>query len=472
MQIGETIREKLRIREKAITAACLFPEGLEWTSIRARQEGNETVEQSNSPFPVTLEEMEGFQLSEELRESLEGDLTVSIRSSELLMRIMEFPTSDPEEIAGMVNFQVDKFSPFPLDQLAVSNEILRETDTETENSALVLMVAVKHESIDAIGDLFAHKGIHIHSIDVRILGWLHLLEKDAQLSGSDCEIVVIDDGLDYVLAILADKIPVVFRALPAPAEESSRAAELAEEIEYTLTTLDTDHDLPAPTSLNIWNVSGFPVATVADLKTRTGLAVHQNSLATLPPLSEGIIDRAINKTSRIELIPREWIEHQRIMRLKKKFIISSSVMGAIWLAFMLLFTIVYQTRAFSLRRVQKKEASLAPAANRAIENRQKLRALKGYADRSDSALECLREVTVLLPPGDIEFVAFNYNKNKGVTLRGTAESKELVYAYTDALSDSELFEQLKDERIDTKVNKGVERAIFSANLVLSSEEDE
>jgi hypothetical protein len=462
------LREKMRLRDKIMTAACLFPEGLEWTSIKIRQEGNETVDQSRSPFPLSMEEMEEFHLDEALREKLEGDLSVAIRSSELLMRTMEFPTADPDEIASMVSFQVDKFSPFPLEQLAISHEILKQD----ENSALVLMVAVKHERIDAVGDLFAHKGVHIHSIDVRMLGWLHLLEQEDHLAGTPCELVVIHDGLDYVLAVLENKIPIAFRSLPLPETEKDLAAELADEISYTLTTLDADYDLPAPTAIDIWYADEFKASTLEDLHIRTKLDIGQHDLATLPPLSQGIIDRTLSKESRIELIPREWIEHQRIMELKRKFILSSSVMGAIWLALMLVFTVVYQTRAFALRSVQKKEAALAPAANKAIENRQKLRALKGYADRSESALECLREATLLLPPGDIEFVAFNYSRNKGLSLRGTAENKDMVYQYTDALSDSDLFEQLKDERIDTKVTKGVERAIFSANLVLSSQEDD
>ncbi len=460
---------KMRIRDKIITAACLTPDSLEWTSLKLKQDGNQTVEQSSMPFAFTDADMPTLQrLSEEIHGRLEGDLTVSIRTSELLMRTMEFPTSDPAEIASMAAFQIDKYSPFPLDQLAVSQEIIRET----ENGALVLMVAVKHESIDAIGDLFAHKGVHIHSIDARILGWVHLLEKGGHLTGAKCEILVIDDGMDYSLVILNENAPIAFRSLPAPKEEQDLAEELAHEISYTLTTLDAEYDLPAPAAIDFWNYTGLSGSVVSTLRTASGLAVREYDLSTLPPLSEGIIDRTVHRKSRIELIPREWIEHQKRIQMKRMFLVSASVIGALWLSIMLVLTIVYEVRAVSLKKVQKQEAALAPIANKAIQNHQKLKALKGYADRSDSALECLREVTRLLPAGDIEFVAFNYNQNKAVTLRGTAESQELVYEYGDALADSKLFTQLKDERVSTKATRGEERAIFSVNLVLPSSEDE
>lgn len=462
----------MQIRDKFITSACLIPDGIEWTTLKLKQDGNETVEQSCLPCPATEPgeepgDMASLQLSDEVRERLSGDLTVSIRTSELLMRTMEFPTTDPDEIENMVGFQIDKASPFPLDQLAVSHEIIRKT----ENNALVLMVAAKHKCIDAIGDLFAHKGVHIHSIDARILGWLSLLEKGGHLTGNGSEILIVDDGIDYAMAVLSDGAPVTFRSLPVPENEEALADELASEISYTLTTLDSEHDLPAPTAIDFWNLSELSASVVSALRSKTGLAVRQNRLSSLPPLSEGIIERTLHKKSRIELIPREWVEHERKQRLKKRFLIGASAIGAVWLTILLIFTMIYQTRAMALRRVQEEEASLAPLADQAIENRKKLKALKRYADRSDSALECLREVTDLLPAGDIEFVSYNYDKNKGVRLRGTAETDDIVYDYFDSLADSKLFVRLKDQRINTKVTKGLQRAVFSANLMLPSEEE-
>ncbi len=463
----------MQIRDKIITAACLTPDGIEWTKLKVKQDGNETIAQ-DSLACATAEPVEGgsaltgLQLSDEVREQLEGDLTVSIRTSELIMRTMEFPTTEPEEIASMVDFQIDKVSPFPLDQLAVSHEILQTAETGSR----VLMVAVKHECIDDIGDTFALKGVHIHSIDARILGWLELLNKNEQLSADACEILIVDDGIDFTLVALCNGIPLAFRALPSPAEQKDPAKELSVEVGYTLTTLDAEQDLPDFTAIRIWSLSEWPEETLATLGSETGLTATRHSLLDLPPLSEGIIERTLHRNSRIELIPREWIDLQKLKRLKRRFLISSSVIGAVWLMLMLIFTVVYQTRAIALKRVQKKEASLAPSANEAMQNRQKLRALKSYADRSDSALECLREVTRLLPPGDIEFVSYNYNKDKGVTLRGTADGDSTVYELFDALGDSEQFVELTGQRINTQMTKGVQRAIFSVNLTLSSEEND
>ena len=465
----------MRIRDKTITAACLTRDAMEWTSLNIKQEETELVGHGSLPMEHPMESstseaavITAAQLPDDIGELLTGDLTVSIRTSELLMRTMEFPTADPAEIASMVGFQIDKVSPFPLDQLAVSHEILKQT----ENGALVLMVAAKRDCIDDIGDVFQQKGLHIHSMDARVLGWLHLLGNEGHLEGTGCEILIIDDEVDFALVFLSEGLPVAVRSLHAKISDAGIVEELAHEIGYTLTMLDAEHDLPAPSSIAIWSLYQVPPEVRTHLKDKSGLAIQCHDLTTLPPLSSGIIARALHSDNRIELIPREWVEHDKNMRLRKKFVLISAAIAAVWLVFVLAFTGIYETRAIKLNRIQKRADAIAPAAATAFENREKLKALKLYTDRSSSALECLREVTRLLPPGDIEFASFNYNKGKGVTIRGSAEADDAVYDFFNSLTDSPLFEQLKDQSVNTRNTKDAQRSVFSATLILPSGEDD
>ena len=464
----------IRMRDKIITAGCLTRNGIEWTSLKIKQEETERVGHGFLPMEYPAEgnadetTVTAAQLPDDIAEQLTGDLTVSIRTSELLMRAMEFPTADPGEIASMTGFQIDKVSPFPLDQLAVSHEILKQT----ENGALVLMVAARRDCIDDIGDIFQQKGLHIHSMDARVLGWLHLLESEGHLDGTGCEILIIDDEVDFALLVLSDGLPISFRSLHAKISDDGIVDELAHELGYTLTTLDAEHDLPAPSAITIWSLHTVPPDVCDHLKEKSGLAIQCHDLAALPPLSSGIIARALRSDNRIELIPREWIEHEKNKRLQKKFTLISAAIVAVWLAFVLIFTVIYQTRSIKLNRIQKRADAIAPNAAKAFENREKLKALKIYTDRSSSALECLREVTSLLPPGDIEFASFNYNKGKGVTIRGSAEADDSVYDFYNSLTDSPLFVQLKDQSVNTRTAKGIQRSVFSATLILPSGEDD
>ena len=461
----------MRIRDKIITAACRTDDGIEWTSFKIKPEEMECIQQESRVIPLPADITDAADLATALPPhlggSIQGSVTVALRTAELLMRTMEFPTTDPSEIADMVGFQVDKISPFPTDQLAISHEIVEQT----EDTALVLMVAAKRSVIDDIGDEFKNHGVVIHSIDVRVLGWLQLLRDQDKISEESCEIYIINDGIELALVVLENGCPIAFRTLHAELDDMNVVEELTYEIGYTLTMLDSEHALPDPSSIQFWSFNTVPASLRTKLAEKTGLTVDHHDLAELPPLSEGIIRRTLAPQQQVELIPREWVELQQRRELRKKFTLLSGAVSAAWLSILLIFFVIYKTRDIKLNNTQERADEIAPAAKIALENRQKLKTLKVYTDRSDSSLECLREITALLPDGDIEFVSYNYKKDKGITLRGTAENDDLVYDFFGKLTASTLFSELKDESVNTKTTKGQSRAVFSATLMLTSEED-
>jgi hypothetical protein len=401
-------------------------------------------------------------------EQLPGDITIALRTSELLLRIMDLPSRDRKEIADMVGFQIDKISPFPQEHLAVSNEVLQEG----EEASRILMAAAKRRGIDALGEAFEGRGVRIHSIDARILGWMRLLVDEGHVSEEACEIFIIDDGLDCSLAVVTSGIPVVIRMLDAREIDENTAEALVSEISYTLTTLETERNLPAPSAIQYWSRGALAADTRGRLSEKIGLPVHHHPLDSLPPLSEGILRRNTFLSNRVDLVPPEWIElHERRLMMRKFTKIAAGITLA-WLAVMLVFHGVFKVRDVQMQRVEKRLAAIEPDARTALENRQKLNALKVYTDRTDSALECLREVTRLLPADDINFGSYNYKKGKGVTLRGTAEKDSSVYDFFEALTGSDLFEQLSDQSVNARIVRGVRNTVFSATLVLPAEEDE
>jgi hypothetical protein len=468
-RIGE--KAPVKMREKTATAVCRTETGIEWTSWKVKPDGIERIEQSGAAVEhagdTTEEIIASIQLPENITEHLTGDITVPLRTSDLLLRVMDFPTVENNEIADMVGFQIDKISPFPQDQLAISHEVLQQT----EERSLVLMAAARRNCIDAIGDTFEAKGVRVHGIDARVMGWMKLLDDEGYIAAGRCEIIMIDDRVDFSLAVTNDGIPVAFRMLDARISDEEAVRELAEEIGYTLTTLETELDLPAPSTIHFWTGDEPDETLRAHLAETSGLPVEVHDLNALPPLSEGISRRSMSGKPHIELVPREWIEYEKRLQLRRQFTVAASLTAAVWLVVLLIFYSTYKVRDMRLNRVQKQLAAVEPDARLALENRQKLKALKLYTDRSDSALECLREVTQLLPPEQIEFASYNYKKGKGVTLRGSAASDTSVYDFFESLTKSDLFVRLKDQSVNTKVIKGVRSAVFSVTLDLPAVEE-
>lgn len=468
--------------DKFITAVSRTADGIEWTTLRGRRGKFTRVAQSSMPIETPEDAGEeslaaanlpdglaAVNLPDGLAEKLKGNVIVSLPSSQMLMRVMEFPTTDPKELKEMVGFQIDKISPFPLDQLAVSHEIL----ADPEETSFTLMAAALRSSIDSIGSTFNERGVRIHSIDGRTLGWIRLLIDQKHIAAKECEIIIIDDGFDFALVITNNGIPVAIRMLHQNMDSNNLADELSYEIEYTLMALDAERGVDMPSCIQFWSYGYVAPDVYPKLEKKCGLIVMPHDLGDLPPLSEGIVMRGISQNSnRIELIPQEWIEHVERQRLKKQFATAASIILSTWLVVVLALMGTYQYRKMQLNKVMQVAASIAPQAQEAKNNREKMKRLKIYTDRSRSALECLREVTRTLPPGDIVFSSYNYKNGDGVTLRGDSADDAIVTDYMNTLTESELFEELKNQSLSAQVRRGVRRWIYSATLVLPASEIE
>ncbi|WP_322607661.1 PilN domain-containing protein [Pontiella agarivorans] len=438
--------------------------------MKISQEGTEPVSQNrldiDLPDSLASEDLETNDFPN-FADNFKGEVTVAVQASALLMRTMDFPSTDPQEVADMVGFQIDKISPFPIDLLAVSHEML----SVGADTSRVLMSAVRREQINHIGEVFEKHGIRIHSIDARVLGWLNLLQHEKRLTGNECEIIVIDDGIDLVLAVLHNGQPLTFRPLAGSLNDPEIPAELAYEFSYTLTTLDAEYDLPAPENIHFWTLEHLPPVFVSELSEKTGVTIENSTLAELPPLSEGILRRTLSAEPHIELIPAEWLEQEKNRKMRKQFAILTGSIAAVWLSILLIFLSVFKIRDMKLASVQKEAAAIAPLAAQAAQNKNKLEKLKAASDRTYSSLECLREATRLLPAGDIEFVSYNYSKDKGVTLRGTGRDKSIITDFYTTLNKSDLFDGVRNESVTEKTTKGVRRAVFSVTLPLSRKEE-
>jgi hypothetical protein len=97
--------------------------------------------------------------------------------------------------------------------------------------------------------------------------------------------------------------------------------------------------------------------------------------------------------------------------------------------------------------------------------RAKVREFTQYADRSNSALECLRVVAETLPRGT-ELTSFVYRKGNTLSLRGEAEAPDMVYAFIQAVEKTEHFPEVKSDGVSTRTTPQGPRSQFGATIRL------
>lgn len=393
-----------------------------------------------------------------------GRLGIAIPGNRVLMRIMEFPSTDPEELLGMAELQIDKISPFPTDQMALAIEVL----SQAGESSRVLIAAVQHDYIDHLGQFLTSAGLYPQSVDVDVLGWWYLIRDAGKVPAEGQHILVIHDEGCAQLLIVRDGVPVVIRALDAGLVMTSPsfAADIADEIEYTLMTMESAWGSHPTTGLSLWTNGAASEELIRALSDACRIEVVTHDLASLPPLSEGCSRRmAAEAPAALDLAPVAWKRGIASRKYQRLAVTIAGTTFGVWALIMLGLWgwTLYQKRLLTEAQADMTKLQRDVAAVRELKGQ--ISSLEQYADRTFSGLECLREISEKLP-GNVDITSFLYNKGGEVNVRGEADNDQPINDFIASLEKSTLFKTVRTEGITTQVRDGRSRSQFRITMTL------
>ena len=477
---------------------------LDWTTLRQVGDKLQVAEHKEAALQVadTPPALPPPDLAPQIRaacSSVKGNLCLAVPTDQVLMRVVDLPTIDPAEMRGMVELQVDKFSPFPVEHMAVSCEVLEKQ----ASSSRVLIVAVKREIVDGIGETFKKAGLYPHWMDVEVLSWWHLFKEKGEIPAHGRRIFILLDAFGTELIVSQNGIPVLFRSLGGRQglSEEEFIEEVADEISYTLTSLEVEWGAVENIQMTLWQWgSGMPAlaarlsggrkapgpaaAPAESLKPPKldfdleepvvaappseglGLQVDQRQFDVLPPLSEGLARRAVGQgETMINLAPPEWRSVEKTRSIHKHLLVATAAVLVVWLLVVSFFVVGLKLQRKNRDRLKTAVEEIEGPAKEVERLQDKFESLNAYADRSHSALECLREVSALLPEG-VDLNSFAYKKRGTVSLRGECATVGPIYDFFQALEKSELFDEVKAEPVSTKNVGAVQKSQFGVTMTL------
>ncbi len=453
--------------EDSITALVLGPAVAEWTTLRRRK----GVVEKAGHQKQALAAAEGAERAAELKRALaglKGRVAVALPSDQVLMRVVRLPSTDLDELREMAALQVDKFSPFPVEQMAVGQELL----AQHEGSAQLLIAASRRENVERLEAELSASGLAPREVDVAVLGWWRLLKQENHVPAEGRHLLMIVEERSTELLVVQEGAPVVIRSL-APVNDATpheAAEELAEELNYTLTTLESEWGLRVPGLLRLWHRSGVPLAFFEHLRTRCEAQVEAHPLDALPPLSEGLARRALERGPHLlDLAPPEWKAAVASRRLTRRLMTAGAVFLGLWLLALAILLIGLQLNKGRLAAARAELAALQGPAREVEQFKNQVRALERYLDPTFSALECLREICDRLPDG-VDINAFTYKKYAQIALRGESDSSEPIYDFFQALEKTELFPEVKPEGVTQQTRAGRTRSQFKLAINLPAED--
>jgi len=397
---------------------------------------------------------------------VEGALVIAVPARFLLLRIMDLPTVEPAECRGMVELQVGKISPFPVEDLVIAHEILEAGDSTTR----MLIASVEKSRIDELGAPLIGAGLVPEAVDIDIMADWYALGAAKEPRDGRVIHLVARGGQTGLLAVQDGK-PLILRALPPREErtEEEQVASLAEEVDYTLTSLESEWG-PTDTLVRIHGTQA-EAGMASPLEAALGIPVQWASLDALMDRGEALVRRRMEGAACLNLRPDAWRELTEMKRVKRRLVKASIAAAAIWLVTVASLTGYLKWEESSASRVEREAAALQGPAMQVSEIKEKVENLEHYGDRMYSALECLREISVLLPPS-LELQAFNFRKDREINLRGVAESAraEPVYDFFEALEQSDRFVGVHGQQVTTTRTQGGQVATFRLTLRLPERE--
>lgn len=436
-------------KQETITAVLLGKDQVEWTTARYRKSQVEVVDRQLVDLESTQKD-DAAARTAQIKKALgtpKGEITAILPTDQVLLRVVDLPASDSEELQGMVELQVDKFSPFPVEHMAVSFEVLGQTDADSR----VLIVACRRDAVQQLGDLFEELGRLPDRIDVAIAGWWHLIQAAGGIEASGRHGLILLDNDGAELVITQDGLPVLLRSLGtrAGASDEDYFTELAEETAYTLTSLESEWGGHSAPNLTVWHSGAAPQALLDVIQSECQVAVHSRSLEDMPRLSEGVVLRTGSddpETPRLDLCLSEWKQEAASRASQRRLLTFISSLLLIWIllvAGLLTYANLDRSR---MERLRITVAELEEPAEAASALSRRVVSLEQYADRTHSALEVLREITVLMPNG-VELNSYTFRKADTVNLRGESVRAQTIYDFLDAMQASELFTEVTLEGV-------------------------
>ncbi len=420
---------------------------VEWTRLRKGRDGWERDDDGRQALPEgqDLLHAAGSEPTPEIEAALAAaahamaghHATVVLPGTSAIQRIVSLPASDPAELAGMVDLQIDTLSPFPPETVDYSFEVL-ETG---ENASRVLIAAIQKTVVEAVGAAFRRHRLQIDRITLSTPGWWEMFRRRSGGEWPGRQVLLIAEKTACELVVADSGVPVLFRSLAiseglSPADF---AQDIAQETAYSLTALQLEHGDTPLSQITAWLAGDAPAELPALLQTALDRPVRTEPLDSMGSLSEGVARREeVPAGPRLDLVPETWRAERKNRLVKRRLAAASAMALAVWALGVVAVLGRQEFQSRRLAALTRELAAVKPAAQEVRDTRKRVQALNLYKNSERAALECLREIVSLMPTG-VELGQFTFEKGKAIALSGQAPAPQPIYDFKKALDASALF---------------------------------
>ncbi len=410
-----------------------------------------------------------------------------------IIKTVFLPSDEEQEIRNMVNFEMEKQIPFPIDKAVTDYIIINNADNTTKqeniNQTEVHLFAVKEETIMQHLEILRTAGLEPDVVSVTSVALAKTLCGDEQ---KDTVYAVIDIGdqfseinLIYKTDLIASRsinlggmnlsksIQKEFKMDYLQAQELKKQQgkevqdiehikkewfkTLAREIKISLdlfkkerNNLELNHILLTGGGSKLKGLKGYLSKNLkmeveyAELLPDIEHSIPQEDIP-LFSVPVGLAFNCISGMSGINLVPRE-IQQKQNRKKKRKKILAYSGIALILAGFILAISFNKIIRGqIALNKINQKMEEIHPMIKEVKTMKDQMEKLRESIIGSVVSLDILREITVRCPD-NVYLTSFSYEKDKLTNIKGRTKSHSDVSKFSIALGKSPYFGRIEIKR--------------------------
>ena len=359
----------------------------------------------------------------------------------LFLRAVQIPAADFNEARSMVELQLEKLSPIPVQQIVWSFELLPSHDGPLRTA---IVIVAPRDYVEAFLGKIEEQGYLADRLEIPFLDQLTATKITGSGAwiypgfGADQRVCLVAWWYDGVLQNLS-----LINVPPDPEAGRYLREQLAQmawagELEGWLTSPPRWHLVATPEQTVTWEPWLREDGTAVDV------------IAPVPPAELAVLTahRATRSEPRENLLPPEYL-----LRYRQRFIdrIWMRALGAV--VMVLVFgTLIYmgalQYLRYQVSGVETTYAAQSAGYTNAMKLKAEVEVMQDQLDLQYAALECWKAVATLLP-SELTLQGVNFHGGKALTVFGTgpADASSKALDYNEALRQF----VFKDEPLFTKV---------------------
>ena len=350
-------------------------------------------------------------------------------ADQVFLRVVHLPKCEPGELRSMVELQLEKLSPLPVNQIVWSFEPIPQSVGELQT---VIVVVAERSVVEEFLGKMESDGYLADRLDLSFLHQLIATRIDGD--GAWLYVQLAESKTLCLVAWWYGGALQQLNLLNLPAGEAGATA-----LGDQLTNIAWAGELEGwLTSRPTWHlVADEAVAAMFEPILRAWADEPIDVIAPLAPAALAALtaQRAARADSTTNLLPSDFSARYQQQFIDRLWMGGLGALAVVYVFGVLIYRGALYGLEYQTGKVQDQVSAMSGAYTNTLQLKEKVRILQEQLNLKFAALDCLKAASEKLP-AELTLVSFAFSKGDRISLRGNApvESQPKITEYTEALS--------------------------------------